>query len=87
MGRTKTNWTVDDIVKLMIACTSCMCLLILVVGIMIGVAMGKVDVAMLGKIQGAGTAGGLLGVLWILYLIIKRTITTGKASKKRIEAT
>jgi len=41
---------------------------------MISVVNGHLNPAILGKVEGFGVASGLLGVMWLLYLLISRTL-------------
>jgi len=58
----------------------CLCLVILVLGTVLGVLNGKFSPATLGGVQTAGFGGGLLGLGFILYRIIKISLVGG-ASK------
>jgi hypothetical protein len=44
---------------------------ILVLGTVIGVLIGKISTDLLGRVEGAGLGGGLLGFGVILYRIIR----------------
>ena len=70
-----TEWTPRDYTILVVTGTACICLLILVLGAVIGVMTGRVSVEALGEIQGAGVGGGLLGFGIIIYQIIKVTLS------------
>ncbi len=67
-------WSIADLLQVMIATTACLCLLIVVLGVMIGVMQQKISAALLGNINHLGVAGGLVGIVWILYLILSRTL-------------
>ena len=71
-----TDWTPRDYTVLVVSGTACLCLVILVLGAVIGVMTGRISVEVLGEIQGAGIGGGLLGFGVIIYQIIK--VTLGK---------
>ena len=58
----------------------CLCLVILVLGTVLGVLNGKFSPETLGGVQTAGFGGGLLGFGFILYRIIKISLLGG-ASK------
>ena len=58
----------------------CLCLVILVLGTVLGVLNGKFSPEALGGVQSAGFGGGLLGFGFILYRIIKISLIGG-ASK------
>ena len=65
------EWTPRDYMVLVVIGTACLCLVILVLGTVIGAINGAISVEMLGDIQGAGVGGGFLGFAFILYRIIK----------------
>ena len=71
-----TEWTPRDYTVLVVTGTACLCLVILVLGAVIGVMTDRIPVEALGEIQGAGIGGGLLGFGVIIYRIIK--VTLGK---------
>lgn len=55
----------------------CLCLVILVLGTVLGVLNGKFSPEALGGVQSAGFGGGLLGFGFILYRIIKISLIGG----------
>ena len=55
----------------------CLCLVILVLGTVLGVLNGKFSPEALGGVQSAGFGGGLLGFGFILYRIIKLSLIGG----------
>ena len=57
--------------------TACLCLIILVLGTVLGVLNGSITVDTLGKVESAGVGGGLLGFGMILYRIIKISLAGG----------
>jgi len=57
-------------------------LLIVVLGTMISVVNGHLNPAVLGKVEGFGVASGLLGVMWLLYLLISRTFGKGSENSR-----
>ncbi len=65
------GWTPEALNAMIVTCTGCLCLLILVVLTMIGVLAEKISVEQLGTIEGVGVGGGLLGLGWIVLLVIK----------------
>jgi hypothetical protein len=65
------EWTPKDYAVLVAVGTACLCLVILVLGTVIGVMNKAISPEILGTIQGAGVGGGLLGLGIILYWIIK----------------
>lgn len=71
------EWNPKEYAVLMTIGTACLCLIILVLGTVIGVLNGKITVEMLGRVEGAGIGGGLLGFGVILYRIIKVSLPGG----------
>jgi len=69
-----SDWTPKDYAVMMTVGTACLCLLILVLGAVIGVMNHAISPEALGTIQGAGVGGGLLGLGIILYWIIKTAL-------------
>lgn len=69
----RREWEPSDINSVMVSGTVCICLLLLVVGTVVGVLKGiiKMDI---GTVSGIGAGGGLLGLLRILYVFIKPTL-------------
>jgi hypothetical protein len=65
------RWTPKEIRNMTLISTACLCLLVLITGVMFGVLTGKISVDALGKIQGLSVGSGLLGFGLILYWIIK----------------
>ncbi|MEJ2652608.1 MAG: hypothetical protein P8173_12645 [Gammaproteobacteria bacterium] len=65
------KWTANDYSQLVVISTACLCLVILVLGTVIGVMNHTISPEVLGNIQGASVGGGLLGLGLILYRIIK----------------
>lgn len=69
---------VGDLQKLIITCSSCLALLILVMGTLYGVITGAISPDHLGSVKGIGVGGGLLGFGSIIALVIKMSIGGGK---------
>lgn len=67
-----------DIKGLIVTCTGCLCLVILVMGTLYGVIRGNISAAHLGSISGVGVGCGFLGLGYILYLVIKIAFSGGK---------
>jgi hypothetical protein len=65
------KWTPKELRNLILLSTACLCLLVFVLGVMLGVLTGRISVEALGTIQGLSVGTGLLGLGLILYLIIK----------------
>lgn len=66
-----SQYSPADIRKLIVTCTGCLCLVILVMGTILGVLKGSISAEILGSIKGIGIGGGLLGLGLIIYQIIK----------------
>ena len=66
--------SVVDLQRLIITCSSCLALLILVMGTLYGVITGAIPAEHLGKIESLSMGGGLLGFFAIIALIIKMSI-------------
>jgi len=75
-----SEWTPKDYATLVVISTACLCLLILVLGTIIGVMNQTISPEVLGNVQGASVGGGLLGLGIILYRIIK--IALGRSSSE-----
>jgi len=71
------QWTPRDYAILITIGSTCLCLVILVLGTVIGVLQGVISVQVLGTIKGAGVGGGLLGLGAILCQIIKVSLSGG----------
>jgi membrane protein DedA with SNARE-associated domain len=69
-----SDWTPRDYAVLVVTGTACLCLVILVLGIVLGVINGVISAELLGRVEGVGVGGGLLGLGVILYLIIKASL-------------
>lgn len=69
-------WKPEDIVVVMAASTGCLCLMVVVIGAVLGVLLGSVSVEALGSIGTAGAATGLgvFGLLafWVIRLAIEK---------------
>lgn len=74
------KWTPQDLVSIIIATSACLCLLILVLGVVLLAFVGKLSPEVLGSIKGAGVGGGLLGLAYILFLTVKISMRGGKTN-------
>ena len=68
------KWSAKDVRSLIAITSASMCLLILVLGLLILTAIGKLTPELLGSIKGIGIGGGFVVLASILYLIIKVSI-------------
>lgn len=66
-----SDWTPRDYAVLVVIGTACLCLVILVLGTVIGVMNKAIPPEVLGNVQGLSVGGGLLGFGVILYRVIK----------------
>jgi phosphotransferase system glucose/maltose/N-acetylglucosamine-specific IIC component len=66
-----TQLSQEDLRKMIVICTGCLCLLILVMGIIWGVIKEVISSELLGSIKGISFGGGLLGLCLIIYRVIK----------------
>lgn len=65
------RWSPDDVIRLIIAVNVCLCLIIIVGGVMYGILNGVISPENLGYIEIGGVGTGLLAFMYILYRIIK----------------
>ena len=70
--------SIKDLQKLIITCSSCLALLILVMGTLLGVSKGAISPEHLGSIKGIGVGGGLLGLGSLIVYTIRVSIGGGK---------
>lgn len=66
-----------DLQGLIVTCTGCLCLLILVMGTIFGVIKGVISPDKLGHIDGLSVGGGLLGLGLIIYYVIRIAFKRG----------
>lgn len=77
-GEEERKWgTPRDYAMLITTGSVCLCLIILVLGTVLGVLNGKFSPEALDGVQSAGLGGGLLGFGFILYRIIKISLIGG----------
>ena len=65
------KWTPKEIRNMTLISTACLCLLVLISGVMFGVLTEKISIDVLGSIKGLSAGSGLLGFGLLLYWIIK----------------
>jgi hypothetical protein len=70
-NRVNGEWRPRDVQNLIITTTGCLCLLILVLGLLILTYLGKLSPGLLGSIKGIGTGLGFLGLASVLLQTIK----------------
>jgi len=71
-----------DIRGLIVTCTGCLCLVILVMGSLYGVMKGIISIEELGEIKGLGIGGGFLGLGLIIYNVIRLPFAKGSKDEK-----
>lgn len=69
------KWTPRDLIILTSMGSACLCLILLILGVIIGVLTGSISSQVLGSIQGISVGGGLLGFGLIIYWIIRDTLS------------
>lgn len=72
------RWTAQDYINLIIATSACLCLLILVLGVVLLASFGKLSPELLGSMTGIGIGGGFAGLAYILFLTVKVSVKGGK---------
>lgn len=76
--RMSQKWTPAAINRLVTVATGCLCLPILLLGVLILISQNKLSAALLGTATGMGVGGGLLGLAAILALVIKSGLNGGE---------
>ena len=66
-----TSWAPHEVRQLMVVVTGCLCLLILLVGILLLIEKGVLTAELLGSVTGLASGGGLLGLALVVYLVIR----------------
>lgn len=69
-----SKWEPHDVTVLICVTSACLCLLILVSGVMLGALIGRISLNSLGTLGGVGAGGGLLGLALILFWVIRRAL-------------
>lgn len=72
------RWTPKDVAQIMAVSTGCLCLLIIVLVVTLGVYNGRITTAVLGSVTSASAATGLLGLALIVYRVIRLTLVGNK---------
>jgi hypothetical protein len=78
----RSSWAPADIQRLMITCSGCSCLVILVCCISFGAITGKISPELLGNVKGVAVGGGLLGLAMILYMVIRASLPGSQPSRR-----
>jgi hypothetical protein len=77
------SWSPEAVGRLATTVTGCLCLLIVVLGTMIGVNSGVITTELLGTTKGLGIGGGLAGFTSIIYFVIRAGLEGGKRRGRR----
>jgi hypothetical protein len=75
MAPRRIKWTPRDLIILISLGSACLCLILLILGVVIGVLTKAISPDVLGEIQGISVGGGLLGFALIIYWIIRDTLS------------
>lgn len=73
-----TFWGPEQIIRLIVATTGCLCLLVLLVGTLLLLSRGAIDPAHIGSAKGIGVGSGLLGFGSVGYAYIRAALSGGK---------
>ncbi len=68
------EWSPQETVRLMIAATACLCLLVLVTGIVLAVILGKIDPAILDMVGPTTAMACVLALIWMVAQIIQKAL-------------
>jgi hypothetical protein len=79
-SKKSVSWTPQDYLVLLVTSSACLCLLILVLGVVLGVLAGAIRPDQLGTLKSAGVGGGFIGLAMVLYQIIKVALREGRKS-------
>ncbi len=71
MAARRYTFTTKDLAILTTIGSSCLCLVVLVLGVMYGLLTSRLPIEAIGTIQGASVGSGLLGFALILFMIIR----------------
>ena len=66
------EWTPKQYMQLVADGTACLCMLITIAGIFLAVIHGFITASILGEYK---TGAGLVGVLFVMYLVIKKSLS------------
>lgn len=73
------NWKPQDIMRMCVVGTVCLCLLLLVLAVLYGVLYRNLSVELLGSVSKGGLAGcGLLGLGLVLWFFVKTALGGGR---------
>lgn len=64
-------WTPQYMIVMTVVASTCLCLVVLVLGTVLGVLTGRISASEVGELKGACIASGLLGFGLLLYMILR----------------
>lgn len=76
-------WSPQEVRQLLATTTGCLCLVIVVVGTMLGVNNGAISADVLGSAKAVGVGGGVIGLSSIVYLVIRAGLHGEKKRGRR----
>lgn len=71
------SWSPSDINRLIAVVTGCLCLPVLVGGVLLLIAQGALSAELLGSATGVGVGGGVLGLAAIVAMVIRLGLSKG----------
>ena len=71
-------WTPSEINRVITVATGCLCLPIIVFGVLMLISQGALSAELLGTTKGLGIGGGLLGLASIVAIVIKIGLSEGR---------
>ena len=80
MAPKRKPWTPKELTTFTVVGTACLCLIILILGVILGVLTGRISVDALGTLNGLSIGTGLLGFGLLLFWIIKISLSGGGSS-------
>lgn len=79
----RRSWEPSDYIKMAAVGTTCLCMIILVLGAMIGLLTGRITADQLGSYGKAGAAVGIVGLAGILASILKTALQSPERRKTK----
>jgi hypothetical protein len=77
------SWEPSDYMKMAAVGTTCLCMIILISGAMIGLLTGRITADQLGSYGKAGTAVGIVGLAGILASILRMAFQSPERRKTK----
>lgn len=72
------SWNPSDINRLIAVATGCLCLPVLVGGVLLLISQGALSAELLGSATGVGVGGGVLGLAAIVAMVIRLGLSKGE---------